>query len=219
MIIGSDPSIRRSCGLDQLMRYDKERKARTRRLIVEAASKRLRKNGISTTSVVTFMADAKLTHGGFYSHFRSKDALVQEALVQSFHEMRARLAEAASQGGVDMIVRSYLHPVHRDRPEQGCPVVALAGEIHRQPGRIRSAFKRELGLHLQLIQNHLPEEMAAGQRKETATAVFSIMVGTLQLARAVNDAAMSDAILENGATAALSVIAAQSAQIGAAPLN
>ncbi|MFZ5732361.1 MAG: TetR/AcrR family transcriptional regulator [Pseudomonadota bacterium] len=201
------------------MRYDKDRKARSRRLIVEAAAKRIRKNGISTTSVVTFMADAKLTHGGFYSHFRSKDALVQEALIESFQEMRARLAEAASHGGVDMIVRSYLQPVHRDRTEQGCPVVALAGEIHRQSGRIRSAFRRELDQHLQLIQDHLPAEMDAGQRKKMATSVFSIMVGTLQLARAVNDTTMSDAILENGAAAALSVIAAQSHPAGKAPFN
>lgn len=193
------------------MRYDKDRKARSRRLIVEAASKRFRKNGIMTTSVATLMADAKLTHGGFYSHFRSKDALVQEALVDSFQEMRARLAEAASQGGVELIVRSYLHPLHRDRTERGCPVVALAGEIHRQPGKTRSAFKRELDQHLQLIQDHLPTEMTAEQRKQTATSVFSIMVGTLQLARAVNDAAMSDAILADGTNAALSVISAQAA--------
>lgn len=201
------------------MRYDKERKIRSRRLIIKAASKRFRKDGITATSVVTLMADAELTHGGFYSHFRSKDALVQEALVDSFREMRAKLAEAASCGGVEMIVRAYLHPIHRDRTDQGCPVVALAGEIHRQPGRIRSAFKRELDQHLQLIQDHLPAEIATDQRKQTATSVFSIMVGTLQLARAVNDAMMSDAILTNGATAALSVIAAQSRSARATSIN
>ncbi len=115
------------------MRYEKGRKDATRKHIVEVALGALTRNdGAAATGVVDLMADAGLTHGGFYSHFGSKEALVEAATVAALEKGRAQLAKAAAaDGGVAGIVRAYLRPVHRDRPDRGCAFASLTSEIAR----------------------------------------------------------------------------------------
>ena len=183
------------------MRYEKGRKAATRKHIVEVASARFRKDGVEATGVVRLMADAGLTHGGFYSHFGSKEALIEASMVDALEQSRAQLAKAAAvDGGVAGIVRAYLRPAHRDRPDRGCAFASLAAEIARGRKATRAAMTREFNAHVDLIAAHMP-----GGDRRVAIAVFSVIMGAIQLARVVADQTLSDQILESGAQAALAL--------------
>ena len=192
------------------MRYGKEHKEETHRKVVEAASRRFRKDGIEATGVVDLMADVGLTHGGFYAHFSSKETLVKEALAAASSKSRERLQRAidkAREEGRDpleSIVRSYLTALHRDRPDRGCSVAALGSEIARHPRKTREAFTEGLDRTLDIIASTLPASVTA-QRKEKACAIFSTMIGSLQLSRAVSDPAMSQSVIDAGIAAAIQI--------------
>ena len=192
------------------MRYGKEHKEETHRKVVEAASRRFRKDGIEATGVVDLMADVGLTHGGFYAHFASKESLVKEALASASLKSRTvleREVEKARSEGRDPlegIVRGYLTPVHRDRPDRGCSVAALGSEIARHPRKTRETFTECLDKTVEAIARALPESVGA-QRRERAYAVFSTMIGALQLSRAVSDSVMSQAVIDAGIAAALQI--------------
>jgi TetR/AcrR family transcriptional regulator, transcriptional repressor for nem operon len=188
------------------MRYAKGHKEATRKQIARIASGRFRRDGVEAVGVASLMADAGLTHGGFYSHFSSKEELVREAVVGALERKRGQLAQAGAEGGLEGILRAYLRPAHRDAPARGCAFASLAAEIARHPPSTRAAFTREFEAHVALIADHLPH----GDRA-VALAIFSAMIGALQLARTVSDANLSDRILESATRAALTLAA------GAAP--
>ena len=191
------------------MRYGKEHKEETHRKVVEAASRRFRKDGIEATGVVDLMADVGLTHGGFYAHFSSKETLVKEALGAASSKSRERLqreidkAREEGRDPLESIVRSYLTALHRDRPDRGCCVAALGSEIARHPRKTREAFTEGLDRTLEIIASALPAAVA--QRKEKACAIFSTMIGSLQLSRAISDPAMSQAVIDAGIAAAIQI--------------
>jgi TetR/AcrR family transcriptional regulator, transcriptional repressor for nem operon len=180
------------------MRYEKGHKDETRKQIVKAASRRFRRDGIEAVGVAALMADAGLTHGGFYSHFASKEALVRAANADALARGRAALAQAAARDGAEGIIRAYMRPSHRDRPEHGCAFAALTSEIARHPGPTRTALTQEFEAHVALIAGCLPR----GDR-QAAIAILSVMMGAIQFARAAPDRALSDAILDSGTQAAL----------------
>ena len=186
------------------MRYEKGHKDATRKHIVEVASRRLRRDGIQATGIAPLMADAGLTHGGFYSHFASKEALLREVITDTLTARRANLAGAAANAAdpIEGLVRYYLRPLHRDEPEQGCAIAALAPEIGRQSMPTRETFAGELDALIDLIADHLlipdPED-----RRRAAQGIFAVMMGSLQLARAVNDPARSEQLMQSGIEAAL----------------
>jgi TetR/AcrR family transcriptional repressor of nem operon len=180
------------------MRYEKGHKDETRKQIVKAASRRFRRDGIEAVGVAALMADAGLTHGGFYSHFASKEALVRAANADALARGRAALALAAARDGAEGIIRAYMRPSHRDRPEHGCAFAALTSEIARHPGPTRAALTQEFEAHVALIAGCLPR----GDR-QAAIAILSVMMGAIQFARAAPDRALSDAILDSGTQAAL----------------
>ena len=95
------------------MRYEKGHKDATRRRIVEVTSQQLRKEGVGASGVAALMARAGLTHGGFYSHFSSKDALIEEALRDAIEQVRAWIAAVAQteENKFEAIVRAYLSPI------------------------------------------------------------------------------------------------------------
>jgi TetR/AcrR family transcriptional repressor of nem operon len=191
------------------MRYGKEHKQETHRKVVEAAARRFRKDGIGSTGVVDLMADVGLTHGGFYAHFSSKETLVKEALAAASTKSRTHLqrqidtARAEGRDPLEAIVRTYLTTLHRDRPDRGCSVAALGSEIARHPRKTREAFTEGLSQTLQIIAGALPEHVA--DRQTRAYAVFSTMIGALQLSRAISDSAMSQSVLDAGIAAALQI--------------
>jgi TetR/AcrR family transcriptional repressor of nem operon len=192
------------------MRYGKEHKAETRKRVVDAAARRFRKDGIEATGVVDLMADAGLTHGGFYAHFASKENLVKEALQAAALKSRERLqrriseARAAGRDPLEAFVTNYLTTLHRDRPDNGCSVAALGSEIARHPRKTKEAFTEGLTQTMEMIAGALPETITTG-RTEKAYAIFSILIGALQLSRAVSDAKMSQSIIDAGIASAMQV--------------
>lgn len=191
------------------MRYGKDHKEETHKRVVEAAARRFRKDGIESTGVVDLMADAGLTHGGFYAHFSSKETLVKEALAAASMKSRAHLqgqideARAEGRDPLEAIVRSYLTATHRDRPDRGCSVAALGSEIARHPRKTREAFTEGLEKTMGIIASAMPESVP--NRQERAYAIFSTLIGALQLSRAISDSTMSQAVIDAGVTAALQI--------------
>ena len=185
------------------MRFEKGHKAVTRQHILEVASKCFRREGVSAAGISGIMGKAGLTNGAFYLHFESKEALVREAVGSALAERQQNLKEKV-RAGVDLegVIRSYLNQAHREDPACGCPSAALLPEIARQSVPTRQTYEDGLQSFVSTLAALLPEadSAAAGRR---ATAIFALMVGTLQFARAVPDVARAEEILEGGVEAAL----------------
>jgi TetR/AcrR family transcriptional regulator, transcriptional repressor for nem operon len=180
------------------MRYRRDHKENTHRRVVEVAAARFRKQGLDGVGVATVMGDAGLTHGGFYSHFASKEALIEEVVEAGMEETFERVVESSREGGIEAFIRFYLRPSHREHPERGCPAAALGTEIGRHSEATRNAFTRKLRRIVSHIASLLPTPNV-----EVAQAIFAMLVGTLQLARAVSDPALSDQLLKAGQDSAL----------------
>jgi TetR/AcrR family transcriptional regulator, transcriptional repressor for nem operon len=188
------------------MRYEKGHKDATRKRIVDVASKRFRKEGVEAVGLAGLMADAGLTHGGFYAHFKSKEDLVREAVTDAFGQSNAGFERAArdNDDGFATIIHGYLTPEHRDRPDLGCVAAALVSEIARHTEPTRQAFTGRLNDLINLVEAQLPTA-PPGRRRKCATAIVALMMGSLQLARAETDTARSAEILESGAEAAFAL--------------
>src|ERR1700710_2874681 len=130
------------------MRYSREHKQETHARIVKKASVRLREKGAHGIGVADLMKDAGLTHGGFYAHFDSREALVIEAFAYAMDRSTDRWRQLAGQAapgqGLSTIIESYLSPQHRDNPGAGCAVPALSAEIARESPKTRKAFASKL---------------------------------------------------------------------------
>ncbi|HEY0231266.1 MAG TPA: TetR/AcrR family transcriptional regulator [Dokdonella sp.] len=190
------------------MRYEKGHKDNTRQRIVEAAGERFRRDGIETVGIGSLMAGIGLTQGGFYNHFDSKDDLVREVVGSSLHEKLERMRELNAgqrHAGIAKLVDYYLSAAHRDDAAAGCTCSALAMEIARSSAPTRAAFTDELRATLALIGEQLPASLKPKPRREKAQAIFASMVGTLALARAVDDPALADDLLAAGRRAALAL--------------
>ena len=126
------------------MRYSKEHKQETHARIVKKASVRLREKGAHGIGVADLMKEAGLTHGGFYAHFDSREALVIEAFAyamdRSAEHWRKMAAETPPEKRLSTIVDSYVSTVHRDDPGRGCAVPTLGAEIARESAKTRKAF-------------------------------------------------------------------------------
>jgi AcrR family transcriptional regulator len=187
------------------MRYEKGHKDATRKRIVDVASKRFRKEGVEAVGLAGLMADAGLTHGGFYAHFKSKEDLVREAVTDAFTQSNARF-ECAARDDEDRfaaIVNGYLTPEHRDRPDLGCVAAALVSEIARHTEPTRQAFTSQLNSLIDLVEAQLPS--GPPDRRKCATAIVALMMGSLQLARAETDVTRSAEILASGVEAAFAL--------------
>jgi TetR/AcrR family transcriptional repressor of nem operon len=188
-----------------MARYEKGRKEETHRMVVEAASERFRKDGVDGVGVATLMSDVGLTHGGFYAHFASKEALVKEAAVFALRARPSGLPTPGESAPIDLptFIDRYLSPLHRDRPEKGCPVAAMGSDLARRPRDTRLAFAKELKVSIGLLAAALPETVDAADRVPLATTIFGQLLGCLQLARLAPSKAESDVILEAGRATAL----------------
>lgn len=194
------------------MRFAKGHRAATRRHILEVASKAFRRDGVSAAGIAGIMGEAGLTNGAFYPHFESKEALVREALASALADQQHRLEED-QQAGMDLegAIRSYLNRAHLADPACGCPSAALLPEIARQPLATRQTYEEGLRSYVSALAALLP---AAGSAKSghRAMTIFALMVGTLQLARALSNASEAEQILEDGVEAALRLADAPATQ-------
>jgi len=186
-----------------MARYDKQHKDQTRRRILETAGRRIKGDGVSGSGVSTLMTDAGLTNGAFYAHFTSKADLVANVLGAQLEEQRAAAVELTpGSGAVETYVRTYLSPAHRDVPSDGCPSAALLDEIIRCDDTVRQTYTEGVLSVVDVIASWLGSDDAEAARLLTL-ATFAGMVGTLQMARAITDPVLSDALLEQGVQTAL----------------
>jgi TetR/AcrR family transcriptional repressor of nem operon len=188
------------------MRYSKEHKLETHARIVKKASVRLREKGAHGVGVADLMKEAGLTHGGFYAHFDSREALVIEAFADAMDRSTERWRKLAEQTPPDKrlatIVATYLTPLHRDDPGHGCAVPTLGAEIARESPRTRKAFAAKLEQMIDMLAAQIPELPRKAARKR-AMAVIATMMGTLVLARVAGTGDFSDEILGAGRDAVL----------------
>jgi TetR/AcrR family transcriptional repressor of nem operon len=152
--------------------------------VVETAAGLFRERGFEGVSVGELMAAAGFTHGGFYNHFGSKEALAAEAVGAAWASMAAERARAAD---FPQLLDAYLSRAARGAPAKSCPAAALAGEVARGPEPVRVAFADGLEAMIAEVEAGLGGESPG--RRERAVAVVSAMVGALMLSRAVPDEA------------------------------
>jgi TetR/AcrR family transcriptional repressor of nem operon len=190
----------------QSMRYSREHKLETHARIVKKASVRLREKGAHGVGVADLMKDAGLTHGGFYAHFNSREALVVEAFAYAMDRSTERWRKLAEQTPPDKrlatIVNSYLTPLHRDDPGHGCAVPTLGAEIARESPKTRKAFAAKLEQMIDMLAAQIPVLPRKAARKQ-AMASIATMMGTLVLARIAGNGDFSDEILAAGRGATL----------------
>ena len=185
------------------MRYAPDHNDATRERILEAASRLFREHGIAAVGLAKIMAEAGLTVGTFYTHFKSKEALLRETLLRSLDARHEELAQALQGADLEMVVRAYLSPEHRDASGTGCPIAALASEVARHPRATRQTFASHNAPTLDALAAWLSSLQRKDVSRADAAALLGLLAGTLQLARATPDRAESDAILEAGVRAAI----------------
>jgi len=183
------------------MRYLKDHKVRTRKRIVERASCGLRRKGANGLSVAALMKLAGLTHGGFYSHFASREALVEEAFATAMETTASRWTQLAREIPVekrfDAIVTAYLSTRHRDDQAHGCVLPALAADVGRSAKKARCTFANKLEAMIEVVARQLPNKPPDAAR-QIATSAIATMMGSIVLARAVGRDRLSDEILQAG---------------------
>jgi TetR/AcrR family transcriptional repressor of nem operon len=196
------------------MRYSKQHKQETHARIVKKASVRLREKGAHGIGVADLMKDAGLTHGGFYAHFDSREALVIEAFADAMDRSTERWRKLAEQTPPEKrlatIVESYLTPTHRDDPGHGCAIPALSAEIARESPKTRKAFAAKLEQMIEMMAAQMPDLPRKTARKQ-AMASLAAMMGTLVLARVAGSGEFSNDILGAGREAVLDRVAAAKA--------
>jgi TetR/AcrR family transcriptional regulator, transcriptional repressor for nem operon len=167
--------------------------------IVEVAARAIRRSGYNGTGVADIMKEAGLTHGGFYAHFASRDALLAEAADRAGRESVERMervaAASAPGAALQAMAEAYLSQEHLEGVETGCATAALASEMRRQAPPVRRAATRRIKEMIDLISRQMPD-WGEPDAHERALATASTLVGALVLARAVDDPRLSSALRE-----------------------
>jgi AcrR family transcriptional regulator len=180
------------------MRYEKGRKDATHDHILEVATRRLRKDGIAASGLAGIMSEAGLTNGAFYAHFSSKSEMVEKCIERATDEQWQQFEKEIASGRLLDIIRAYLSEQHRDHPDSGCPSAALLPEISRQEPATRHVYTESLKRLLDALEKQLPKMLKGPKAREIAIGIVGLLIGTLQMARAVDDQSLSDEILTAG---------------------
>jgi TetR/AcrR family transcriptional regulator, transcriptional repressor for nem operon len=178
-------------------RVSQAQASENRRNVVRTAARLFRERGIDGVSVADIMAEAGLTHGGFYKQFESKDALVVEAVAAAFADQATRLDDYRSRpDAMAAFLDDYLSPAHRDDPGPGCPTAGFGGDLARcdpdNPAKV--AYAAGVDLYSRWLGTDTEPDLAA----------VSMLVGAVMLARATAGTGLSDQILEAARKALLS---------------
>lgn len=173
------------------------RKEATHERIVETAARAIRRSGYGGTGVAELMKEAGLTHGGFYAHFDSREGMLAEAADRAGADTVAFLtgvaAGATPKQELEAMLRAYLSKEHVEGAETGCAVAALGSEMPRQSAKVRRAATRRIKEMIDLVARQSPDWGQPGAH-ERALVTLATAVGALVLARAVDDAKLSDAV-------------------------
>ncbi|KAA0694225.1 TetR/AcrR family transcriptional regulator [Halopseudomonas laoshanensis] len=175
------------------MGHSRASKQQSHEHIVSTAAKRFRESGVDGVSIANLMKEAGLTHGGFYKHFTSRDDLVTEALEVALASSRKRYSSGGD-AAFESFVTGYLSIKHRDNPGEGCAVAALANDIPRARGDSKALFTTHLERSFDWIADLLGAEHPDARAR--AIVAFSTMVGALGFARALDNEALSQEVLD-----------------------
>lgn len=190
-----------------MARYDRTHKEATHARILETAAVRLKQDGIDGAGVATLMKDAGLTNGAFYAHFDSKELLVAEVVSSELAGQLARFSAIDLDGaGLEVLVRGYLCEAHRDDPGRGCPSAALVGEIARRSPGVREAWTDGMLAVVDDLAGRLGSTGDEGRVR--VLSACALMVGTIQLARALTDDDLSHRLIERGVAQVLDMLRA-----------
>jgi TetR/AcrR family transcriptional repressor of nem operon len=172
------------------MGHSQAEKAQSRERILAEASRQIRREGLESISVGSLMKSVGLTHGGFYVHFESRSALLEEALQRALLEGEANARASGPAEHFPSIVRSYLSRAHRDARDSGCAIAALVSDTARAEDGARSTMTRHVEAFIASVAQSLDGD------EERAIVAVSAMVGALALSRVVADTARSNTILK-----------------------
>lgn len=188
------------------MRYSSSHKDQTRQRIIDVASQLFKEHGIDATGLATIMHGADLTNGAFYAHFASKEALVEAVIAHEIQQQIESFQKAPKDiSGVRAIVAMYLTPEHRDNCGTGCPSAALLDEIGRRSESTKKAYGDSMLRLVDSFQEHF-SSLNTEQTRSLVFAIIGLLIGTLQLARAMTDEKISNLVLESGHKAALALL-------------
>lgn len=167
--------------------------------IVSVAARAIRRSGYDGTGVADIMKEAGLTHGAFYAHFPSREAMLAEAANRACAETASSIADLVAsvppEQALAAMLRTYLSPEHLAQIESGCPLAALGSETARQAPEVRRATTRHIKAMVDLVARQSPDWGQPGAH-ERALLTVSAMVGTLLLARAVDEPALSKSLCD-----------------------
>ncbi|QCX48145.1 TetR/AcrR family transcriptional regulator [Ralstonia pseudosolanacearum] len=165
--------------------------------IVRAAARAIRRSGYSGTGVADIMKEAGLTHGAFYAHFPSREAMLAEAADRASAESNAVAASVIAavppEQALRALIQVYLSKEHLKGIETGCPISALCSEMPRQSPEVRRVATRRIKEMIDIVARQLPD-WGQPSAHERALVTVATMVGTLVLARAVDEPALSEAL-------------------------
>lgn len=182
------------------MPWSEDHKQATREQIIAAAASAIREHGPDGVSVAAIMKRVGLTHGGFYAHFASKEALIAEALSHATAETFAYLDRTAADApggqsaGLAEIADAYLSTIHCEHPERGCVLAACGMELARAEDLVRSACSENVRAYVRWLEQRSEATQRNGRTRE-ATGALAAMVGGMILARAAEDPAEARRIL------------------------
>jgi TetR/AcrR family transcriptional repressor of nem operon len=182
------------------MKVSREQAALNRERILDAAAQLFRERGFDGIGVADLMKAAGLTHGGFYGHFSSKEELIAEASARALTSTFAHLSKQAERGSGDplsAVASSYLSNGHRDHPGAGCLIAALGPDVSRQGHAVRRTVTDYVRAAVDLLATLVPGKSKAARRQQ-AFSTYATLVGTMVMARAVDDRALSQEILDAG---------------------
>ncbi len=185
------------------MRYAPEHKEQTRDRILDQAAGLFRRHGYRGVGIDRIMAAAGLTRGAFYAYFRSKEALFA-AVVDRGTDFVRRLREAREAGergapadceGACAVICAYLDPAHREKIARGCTLATLTQDVARTGRPVKAAYARRIHELADELEAHLPDSLAADERRERALAAVVLCVGGIAVARGVGDSALAEEVL------------------------
>ena len=175
-----------------------EQRERSHETILESAARLVRERGISGARVAEVMKGAGLTVGGFYAHFGSKEALVDEALRRTGAELSerlfSRLDEKPEADRVEVVLKRYLSAAHRDAQTLGCPLPAVVGEIGTTAGEHQAVLAEQVEALSTKLGGYLPKSQGT-PRRTLALGLVALMYGGLSLARALRGTELSDEVI------------------------